>query len=336
MKSRDIVRKAWQITQVHIKKLIWYGAVPAFFGIVVSSVYIAYQYRAFKHSQLFSDQANTDVIDTVHTVWGLISGHPSLVIATVITAVIFLILKILLTPIFHGALISAIMRIKNYEPIDGSFEIGVRRFFPMFEFSLLTGSFSIVTLFTESSFILRWWGQNIFFLALPILLFIAAVGLIASFLFTYSEYYIVLENRRLIPSIGESIILVISNLRKTMLVFILMLLISARVVLNVILVLLIPMLVVGLGSYLVTVFWSFIGIAISGLIGFAVLLVAAYLFGLFNVFTTTVWVLTFAILADKNRPAIRDVDLGKDTFKTPSDTAGDATTPSASTEEQAA
>ena len=291
MDVRDIVRKAWQITQVHLKKLFWYGFTPAFFTVIVSSVYLAYQYNAFRHSVLFgSELAPGEYVGLVKWVWSLASSHSVIAITMVVIGILILIGYMLAPPVFRGALIGALMRIRKYETIDGSFEVGVRHFFPMFEFALLTGSFSITTLFTESSFVLRWWGENIFFLILPFLLFVAMAGLIISFLFTYSEYFIVLKDHGITKSISESTILVISNLRKTFLIFVLMLLIGVRIVLNVLLVLLIPMLVVGLTAF---------GMVFIGLVAFGILIISSYLLGLFHIFATAVWVLTFAALTER-------------------------------------
>ena len=312
MNVRDIVRKAWQVTQAHLKKLIWYGAVPAFFSTLVSSAYMAYQYNAFKHSALFGGEQEKSILQGVKTVWGLVAMHPKLTLFAVVIGLFIFAGYVLIPPIFRGTLIHALMRIRNYEPTEGSLEIGIRRFFPMFEFAIITGSFSIITILTESSFILRWWGESVFFMFLPILLFIAMVGLIASFLFTYSEYFIILEDKRLIKSIGESVILVIANLRKTILIFILILLIGARVILNVILILFIPLGVVLFASYFATVFLHAVGIAIISIFALAILIVASYLMGLFNVFTTAVWVFSFAVLVDKSKPPIKDVDLGEE------------------------
>jgi len=308
MTVRDIVRKAWQVTQVHLKKLIWYGAVPAFFSTLVSSVYLAYQYHAFQTSSLFTGK-DPNIGESIHLVWGLVSMYPKLSIFLLVMTAIVLAGYTILPPIFNGALIHALIRIKNYEPISGSFEIGLRRFFPMFEFALISGSFSIITVFTESSFVLRWWGENVFFFILPIFLFIAMVGLIASFLFTYAEFFIVVDKKRVIKSIGESVILVLSNLRKTILVFILMLLISVRVVLNVVLILLIPMGVVALGGFLASIFYSAISIVMISIFTIAALAVTSYLMGLFHVFSTAVWVYTYALLAHKENIPIKDVDL---------------------------
>jgi len=303
MNVRDIVRKAWQMTQVHLKKLIWYGFTPSFFGVIVSSVYLTYQYNAFRTSPLFSTGSETDVIGTARTIWSLALAHGTLSVVLMIVGVLIFLGYVLTPPIFRGTLIHALMKIKNYESIEGSVEVGIRHFFPLFEFALLTGAFSVTTLFTESSFILRWWGENIFFVALPILLFIAMAGLIINFLFTYVEYYIVLENKSLMKSLMESPILVIANLRKTFLVFVLMVLIGARIILNVLLVLLIPMLVVVLTSYLATIFLSTIGLILIGITAFAILLVSSYLLGLFQIFATAVWVLTFDQLTQRHGDA---------------------------------
>ncbi len=296
MNVRDIVRKAWQITQVHLKKLIWYGFIPSFFSVVVSSTYITYQYNAFRNSALFSEATESNIFDTLATVWNLVSGYPGLSTIAIILGVLIFLANILTPPIFRGILINALMKVKRYESITGSVEIGVRRFFPLFEFGLLTGAFSITTLFTESSFILRWWGENVFFVILPILLFIAMAGLIINFLFTYSEYFIVLENKKLMHAMMESSVLVVANLKKTILVFVLMLLIGVRIILNVLLILLIPMLVVGAASYFATVFLSTFGLVMITFFVLLILIVSSYLLGLFQIFATAVWVLTFAEL----------------------------------------
>lgn len=302
MHSRDIVRKAWQITQVHLKKLIWYGSIPAFFTVIVSSIYSLYQYNAFRHSELFAPGEKSDLKPMLQMIWTWISSHPWGTVLFVIVALLFLLGYVILPPIFNGTLIAAVMRIHDFKPIDGSLETGLRKFFPLFEFGLLTGSFGVLTLFTEGSFILRWWGVNVFLVALPMLIFISIIGLIITFLFTYAQYYIVLQDSSLIGSIKESVILVLSNFRKTILIFLLMLLIGVRVVLNVVLVLLIPMGMVALGSFFSHIFSSIIILSLLGAVALALLLVSSYLFGLFHIFSTAVWVLTFAVLARKAQP----------------------------------
>lgn len=300
MNIKDIVRKAWQATQIHLKKLIWLGAIPAFFGTVVSSVYMGYQLKILRDSALSGPVESIDFLDDVSRIIGLVIEHPGLATTFIIISIFILAGNFLLPPIFRGTLIHSLMRVREYKPMSGSLEIGIRRFFPMFEFSLLTGSFSIITVFSQSIFILRWWGQNVFFISLPILLFVALVGLIASFLFTYSEYYIVLQNKRLIESISESSVLVLANFKKTVLIFILMILIAARAILNVILILLIPLIVVLLTGYFAASLVSTLGIVILASVSLSILALSSYLLGFFNVFATAVWVFSFCELVKKN------------------------------------
>ena len=150
------------------------------------------------------------------------------------------------------------------------------------------------------------------FVALPILLFIAMAGLIINFLFTYTEYFVVLEEKPLIRSIMDSSILVVANLRKTILVFVLMLLIGARIILNVLLVLLIPMLVVFLTTYFASIFLSAFGLFMITLLGLVILVISSYLLGLFQIFATAVWVLTFVELKGDGAGAVLSEEVQRD------------------------
>ena len=84
-----------------------------------------------------------------------------------------------------------------------------------------------------------------------------------------------------------------------------------------VLVLIVPMLIVIVTTYFSSMILSTILFVLIGIVGFIILLGSSYLLGLFHVFTTAVWVLTFSVLASKNNPEITDVDLGNDTFKAP-------------------
>lgn len=302
MSTRETVRHAWQLTQAHLRRLIWYAGLPSFFVMVVSSAYLAYQYNAFRHSTLFSEEVYS-VLDSVKDVWGVVSNYPTLAIFGLLLAVIFLAGYFISPPMFRGMLIHALDKIRQNQSLKGSVEVGMRRFFPMFEYGLLTGIFGITTLFAESSLILRWWGVKPFLMALPFLLFIAIVGFVVSFLFTYAEYYIILEDKKVIQAIMDSITLVLSNLRQTFLVLILMILIGARIIVNAILVLLIPMGIIALASLFPSFFLTPLGLTLMAIFAFVILIVSAYLLGLFSIFATAVWVLTFGELRKESGPA---------------------------------
>lgn len=298
MNTRQIVGQAWQLTQAHLKKLIWYGALPSFFVMVISSIYLGYQYDAFRNSPLFSDEQN-NFLERFAALFELMGDNVGLSIVLTILALLFFLGYVIFPPIFRGVLIRAWEHIRVDEDIKGSMEVGIRHFFPLFEFGLLTAIFGISTLFSSSSLILRWWGEGAFFIALPFFLIWAMIGFVVNFLFTYSEYYIVLEGKRVIESIKESVILVLANLRETFLILILMVLIAVQIVLRAILVLLIPMLVAAAATFFATKSLTIIALIIVGLVSLLILIASAYSLGLFNIFKTAVWVLTFGILRQK-------------------------------------
>ncbi len=299
MNVRRIVGQGLQMTNEHFKKLIWYAFIPAFLGVVISSAYLTYQYYTLINSPLFSTEQR-DIWAIYDLFKDIFADRLVILVTLVILAILVVLGNILLKPIFNGTLINALMRLERGHSIDGSVEVGIRKFFPLFEFGILTSAFSITALFTQSFFILKLWGQNALFFILPILLFVAMAGLMINFFFVYSEYYIVLEDKKLIKSLVESFYLVIGNLRKTILVLLLMILIGARAILNALFFLLIPMLVIFLTSYFETFFLSMIGIVLMAVIILVVLVASAYLLGFFQIFATAVWVLTFKQLRLKS------------------------------------
>jgi len=99
-------------------------------------------------------------------------------------------------------------------------------------------------------------------------------------------------------------------MRKTILIFLLIALIGVRIILNVVLILFIPLGVVLLAGYFATTFLHIVGIVLISIFGLSILLLSSYLMGLFNVFSTAVWVFTYSVLREKTLPPIKDVDLG--------------------------
>ena len=82
-------------------------------------------------------------------------------------------------------------------------------------------------------------------------------------------------------------------------------------ILNVVLILFIPLGVVLLSGYLASTFLQTVGIIIVSILGLVVILTTSYLMGLFNIFTTAVWVLTYSVLTEKGyHEKIKDSDIG--------------------------
>jgi len=299
MKSSEVIRTAWHLTN-STKGLLWFGVIPAFFSTLVGIGYIAYQFFAFEISPFFGAK-HFDFTKIESLALNFAGNHHGLSILIIVIAAIIGILYFLLPPFCEGGiigLVSAIWKKKEeVRPGDGM-AIGAQNFLKMFEFKLAIGAFSFIEFLTIFSMTVRKLGFTPWLLTLLGFLFVASF--IMSFLFIYTPNFIVLEKRNLIHSFGGSAKLVVSNLRKTFLMWLLILLISIRVVINVVLVFLIPLLVAFVANFFVSTIALTIGIILAAFVGFLVILLAAYLAGILHVFTVTAWTLTFLEL-DHNR-----------------------------------
>ncbi|MCK5472122.1 hypothetical protein KAI54_02965 [Candidatus Gracilibacteria bacterium] len=292
MKCSEVIKTAWRMTN-NERGLVWYGVIPAFFGTLVGIGYLVYQFLAFRSSPFFGAK-EFDFNKIESFVLGFAGNHPTLAILFVVSAVIVGILYFILPPFCEGGIIgltSAIYKKKEGVKSSDGIAIGAHHFLRMFEFRMVIGSFGFIYFLTVISLTIRKLGTPswlVFFLG-----FIFLASLVMSFLFIYAQNFIVLENRKLIPSFSGSAQLVISNFGKTILMWLLMLLISIRVVINVVLIFLIPALVAFVANFFVSVIAFTFGIVLATLVGFAVILLASYLAGVLHVFTTAAWTLTF-------------------------------------------
>ncbi len=297
MKHREIIKTAWQITRSQ-KGLLWYGIVPAFFSTVVGTGYIFYQVWAFKTSPFFGG-LNFDYSSLVDQIVTFSGEHMTLSIVAVILAIISGLGFLLAPSLCEGGVIgivSAVARGKEIKSGDG-FNIGLANFFRMFEYRLIASTFSFAEFFTIFSVIVRHLGlSSVFFIVFAV---IFAISLITYFLFLYSEIFIVLEKKSVINSMLSSARLAFGNLQHTFLMWMLMLLIAARVIINIVLLFLIPMLVVFVTDFFVSQIALTIGVILGSAVGLLVLLLSAYLAGTLHVFITASWTLTFLSLDHK-------------------------------------
>ncbi len=292
MKSSEVIRIAWHLTN-STKGLLWFGVIPAFFSTLVGIGYLAYQFFAFETSPFFGGK-DFDFSRIESLIFDFVGNHSSFVIFGIVTAVVVGILFFLLPPLCEGGiigLVSAIWKKKEDVRASDGVAIGAHHFLKMFEFQLAVGVFSFAEFLTITSLMVRKLGFSSWLIFLLAFLFV--VSFILSFLFIYAQNFIVLENRDLIPAFMGSAKLVVSNLRKTFLMWLLILLISIRVVVNVILIFLIPTFVAFVANFFVSTIAITIGIILAILVGFVVISLAAYLAGVLHIFTTAAWTLTF-------------------------------------------
>lgn len=303
MNSRHIIAEAWHFTRENKKLMWWYAFVPSILTTLIGILYLAYQFFSFKRSPLFEDAPRSFLTEVITATFGFLKENENLLIPTIITVVIILILYALLPTLLQGGLIQIIARMRKGESVKTSDGIsyGLLVFLPLLEYHLLIKGFSLISLFTEAGFVLRNLGPGALKTLLPVFIAAAVIGLILTLLFTYSEFFIVLDKKPVLRSMGRSAKLVVLSWQHTFLIALLMLIIALRIFINIIAVLLVPAMLVFAAGFLATLTLTKIGIVVGAVIALIGLFVASYFTGILNVFANAVWTFTFLELMHEKR-----------------------------------
>jgi len=303
MNHRQIIAQAWEFTQNNKKMIYWYAFFPALLSTAAGVIYLTYQYYAFRSSPLFENWNQSFTMVALKTVADVVRQNLTSTLPLLIIAAIIVLLYFIVPPACDGAVIQLIARKKNGQDVRTRHGIryGMLTFLPLFEYSWIIRTFSIVSLFGNASFVMRNMGLATFWVALPVFIVIAVMGIIMTVLFTYTEYFIVIDDCKVIESIAKSSKLVVEHLEETILLSILMLIISVRILIQILFVFLIPVVITGT-IYLFASWIPILGIILAAALGIGLLYLASYLSATIHVFAATVW--TFSFLHLTNEPTI--------------------------------
>lgn len=308
MNYRNIISESWNYTQNKKKLIFWFGFIPSIFTTTVGAGYIAYQFLAFRGSYLFTDDETNFFFDIAILIWEFLKDHISWTVPLIIFAILFFLFYLLYPTLAKAAAIQTISRNKTGQKDAGpgtGIRYGIMSFLPLFEYHLLIKTFSFFSILIQMSFVIRNLGPSMFQAFLPLYVFIMIIGLILTLLFTYTDFFIVIDGKRVFSSIKASTKMVILNWKCTVLITILMILIGVRIIIQVVMVFLIPFLVIILTGYIAAVALPVTGVIVGALSGFLVLLLSAYLNGVVDIFSFTVWTYTFLELSRKDEVSPR-------------------------------
>lgn len=308
MDYRALIAESWKYTQSHKKLIRWFGFLPAFFTTTVAIGYIVYQFFAFKESALFNEEEGSSfAYEVFEYAWTFIQNHLSWTLPLVIVAVFFALMYFLFPTLAKAAAIQAIAREKNGQKsgVGIGFRYGIMSFLKLFEYHLLIKTFSFFSIMLEMALVLRF-SPNLFKLLFPVFLVFIVIGFILTLLFIYTDFYIVVDEEDVFVGMKKSAKLVIQHWKHTFLVTILMLIIGIRIVIQVLLVFLIPTIIILLTGYIATVALPVTGVVVGGIAGLVMLFIAAYLNGVVDVFSYTVWTFTFLKLTSEKEMTARD------------------------------
>lgn len=305
MKYRAIISQAWGLTQSHKKLIWWFAYIPALLTTIVAIVYMGYQALAFWSSPFVRSQAGEESFwwEIFDKGLFLYKNHPGLSVFIITLIAIVGVLYLMLPVFTQGALIQMIVRIRQGENpgIMQGISFGFSRFLQLFEYHAIIKTFSFITVVSMASTVFREFGLSALgFFSWIFLIFLIA-GAVMTLLFTYSEYFIVLNKTNVFKGMISSGGLVLTHLHHTLFMLVLMIFITIRIIINILFALLVPAIVVApiflfAGSLK-------LGLITGAIVGSIALFFAAYFLSIFDVFATAVWAFTFLELMEEEGPA---------------------------------
>lgn len=300
MNSRKIIAEAWEFTRDNKRLMWWFAFFPALLNTIVGILYVTYQFFAFKRSELFDNANQSFLVEFSTRVIKFLNANSGLWIPMIITIVVVGLLYFLLPTICQGGMIRYIAKKRTGEQVrlSSGLSFGLLVFLPLLEYHLLVKTFSLFTIISEAGFVLRNLGLDVMRTFLPIFIIVLIIGFFVTLLFTYSEFFIVLEKRSVLEAMSASAKLVVISWKDTFLIGILMLIIGLRIIINIVVVLIIPVLLFIFGGYIATVTFAEIGLYLGIGLGFVALFFSSYFTAILNVFANAVWTYTFLHLQE--------------------------------------
>lgn len=291
LSPREIIAQSWAIT-THEKSLKRWGFFGSFFRLLLDIKLIAYQFY-FGYA-IFIVQREVGLFDDV--IW-LHAHVPMWAFVTITVAFCLLVFVEIFIPSFaDGAIIGLAAKSYHKEPVTGGFILGMYNFFPIFAIHEIFVFSGLNLLVTAISILIRYGvGLKVPLIVVAILLWL--ISSILRFFASFAEPGVVVQKMGVFESIGKSIKLVVSYLRHIIFLLLLLMIISLRIFINIVIIVLLPGVVFSLGLVLTYVLTPAISYTIAGIVGFGMVLAAAYFFMYLHVFKQTVWTLTFIELS---------------------------------------
>lgn len=287
-----IIAEAWELTRDHKKELFWYGFIPAFFGMIIGSIYMLYQVVALRNFFL-NEQDTAAYGEIFQQTWDFITAESSPT-GLLMVLTLFILLGYCTIPIFaKSSLILLIEQIKKGETRENGVQVGFLRFFPMLGFTAMRNMASPLSFLTEGSFVLRHLRGGLFWLLTPLLSLFILLGLVVLFFFSYVPQTIVLQKKGLIASIAKSAKLSFTYFSETFRLYLLILLIELRVLINIAFILVLPFIIVAISGFFSSTLFHGLGIVLSVIVGIILLSIAATISGTLEIFSTAIWTLAF-------------------------------------------
>jgi len=281
--SKDwIIKKALELI-INDDKIKKYYFIPWLFSIIFLTILLVYQ-SIYTYVELFwnKDKALQVILKFFHSQYAF---------EIIIWAIIFILLYIVVIPLFEWWLIKYIDKKESWNKCDCSENLShwLMRFLPLFQYNNMFSEFKFMAVVNGYLFMLRFlWLEYIW--ALNYVFFILLIfSSIINILFAYSKYFIVIENKHMFEAISASSKLAIYNLWTTIKLYLFMFVLNIRIIINFLVFLLFPVWIISLISIITWKIFIAITIWALSLIFIWFILFLWYLNSVLEVFKISIW-----------------------------------------------
>lgn len=280
--KQKIIIPAWDIIKNDVKIKKFY-LIPWLLSTIFLTVLLVYQ-TIYTYVILFNkkDQALVIILDFFHSKY---------LFEIVVTWLIFIIVYIILTPIFEWWLIKYIHSKNNNQEMSTSevFWEWLYNFLPIFEYNNIFSEFKVISILNWYLFTIRFIWIDYIKSINYIFIIILFLWIFLNILFSYSKYSIIIDNKTVFQSIWVSSKITILNLKRTIKLYFFILFLNLRVIINFIIFLSFPIIMVLALWFITSKIFLMVAITILSLLFISFILILSYLTAVLEVFKTSIW-----------------------------------------------
>lgn len=300
MDYSQIIHDAWRLT-TGTSKLKWLCFFPSFAAVVFFVVEIIWQGGLL--SEELGILEHSFVYSKIGEILSFITQNHLL--GWAIFVIIFVLLFQFVFPSWiSSSLILGIRRRYDHPDkyLSGRQIIldGFQYFPKLVELHAIFSPFAFLSIAFFSVTLYRYYHGDIFSNILcPILIVFSIFALIVNIFTIFCPFFIVLEDAPVMTSIKKSVGLVFVNLEATMTVIMIMILVSFRIIMNVVVVVGVPIGLFFAVSYFAQTGWFAFALSVVGLVSIVLLGLSAYLTAIVDVLSNAIWIRVFDCLRTK-------------------------------------
>jgi hypothetical protein len=198
---------------------------------------------------------------------------------------------------------------------------GHAHFVQLLEYHALLAPFSMVSLilYTASFFRYTHGGDTFYSVFLPFLIIMGGLSIFTHFFFIFMPFFLVCEKEEFFKAMTRSVGLVFLHFGKTVSLFLVMILVNLRVIVNALVVIGVPVGLISLATYFAASAYYSLFLIFAGLASLVLIAGAGYLTSILEVFAVSFWYRAFQVF--------RAADLAEEEMGNPSSSSQEIALP---------